>query len=325
MVRPRRPPSQSWRTFLANHVEQIRARISSWCRRRPAACCSFSSSSLTIGGGSCTSRSPRTRPPPDGAATPRSVPVERYTALLDPRSGSRVRGRRCDHRGDGHHRSADGPAITLAKRAHRTLHRIRATGVPRSRDRLPRCWLTARLETVRRVLRTIAHPFGARQGRAGVAGCLAVDGWEHHRRSAGRRLASSIRAARGLNERLWRHGLAFREQRIDCQSVSLRHHTNRCRPSNEDGGIRETPSCHSTPEMRIRERIEFLVGTADCSHSTRLTLQRPHLLKWPPRWRGWCVSSSKAEVVVARFASPTIQPPSMWFHDRVPFSTHRSR
>lgn len=64
LVRPRRPPSQSWRNFLANHVEQIRARISSWCRRRPAACCSFSSSSLTIGGGSCTSRSPRTRPPP---------------------------------------------------------------------------------------------------------------------------------------------------------------------------------------------------------------------------------------------------------------------
>src|SRR5262249_7216069 len=93
----------------------------------------------------------------------------------------------------------DSPSITVAKRAHRTVHRVRATGVPRSRDRLQRCGLTTHLETVRGVLRTIAHAFGARERRPGFAGRLAVDRWEDHRHSAGWRPPSSIRAPRGLN------------------------------------------------------------------------------------------------------------------------------
>jgi hypothetical protein len=40
MRRPRRPPSQTWRTFLTNHVGQLMAADSSWCRPRRAGCCS---------------------------------------------------------------------------------------------------------------------------------------------------------------------------------------------------------------------------------------------------------------------------------------------
>jgi len=38
-----RPPSQTWRAFLTNHLASAARWISSPCRRSPAACCSFSS------------------------------------------------------------------------------------------------------------------------------------------------------------------------------------------------------------------------------------------------------------------------------------------
>ena len=38
----RRPPSQTWRTFLANHVDQIMAADFFVARRRRTACCSCS-------------------------------------------------------------------------------------------------------------------------------------------------------------------------------------------------------------------------------------------------------------------------------------------
>ena len=37
MIRHRHPPSQRWRTFLANHSDRLWPRISSWCRPRRAA------------------------------------------------------------------------------------------------------------------------------------------------------------------------------------------------------------------------------------------------------------------------------------------------
>jgi hypothetical protein len=40
MAKRRRPPSHTWRTFLANHLHQIVAADFSWCRRRHGGCCS---------------------------------------------------------------------------------------------------------------------------------------------------------------------------------------------------------------------------------------------------------------------------------------------
>jgi hypothetical protein len=98
LVRPRPPPSQSWPTFLANHVHQIMAadfflvptatgRLLFVLRhaRAPApACCAcggYSASDCWL----------------DRAATSRGVPVERRTAVSDSRPGSRLR-RRPYHR-----------------------------------------------------------------------------------------------------------------------------------------------------------------------------------------------------------------------------------
>ena len=56
MARTTIPPSQSWRTFLANHVAQIAAPISSSSQRPRTDDCSCSSSSHTNVAGSFTSR-----------------------------------------------------------------------------------------------------------------------------------------------------------------------------------------------------------------------------------------------------------------------------
>jgi hypothetical protein len=54
MVRRRQPPSQTWRTFLRNHVGQMVAADFSSSRRRPAASCSSRSCWRTSAGASCT-------------------------------------------------------------------------------------------------------------------------------------------------------------------------------------------------------------------------------------------------------------------------------
>jgi putative transposase len=55
LVRHRRPPSQSWRTFLTNHIHQIMAADFFVVPTPPGACCSCSSGSRTTGGASSTS------------------------------------------------------------------------------------------------------------------------------------------------------------------------------------------------------------------------------------------------------------------------------
>jgi putative transposase len=39
MVRPRKPPSQTWRTFLANHAKDLVSLISLWFPRSLSGCC----------------------------------------------------------------------------------------------------------------------------------------------------------------------------------------------------------------------------------------------------------------------------------------------
>jgi hypothetical protein len=61
-TRRRRPPSQTWRTFLANHVDQIVAADFASSRPSHIACYSSWSSSPTNVAASFTSGSPRSRP-----------------------------------------------------------------------------------------------------------------------------------------------------------------------------------------------------------------------------------------------------------------------
>jgi len=61
MARCRRPPKQSWKTFLHNHAAGIAAMDLSWCRRSTSASSIFWSSSAIIGDGSYRSVSPLIR------------------------------------------------------------------------------------------------------------------------------------------------------------------------------------------------------------------------------------------------------------------------
>ena len=131
-MRHRRPPSQSWPTFLANHVQQI-------IRPPPTAC----------GARRGDDASDRRM---DRSATSRSVPMRRGAALSDSRSGSCLRGRSRDRGSDGDYPSAHGTTFAVAKRSHRTLYRIRAAGVPRSRHHLQRQRPTTHLEIVHGIL-----------------------------------------------------------------------------------------------------------------------------------------------------------------------------
>ena len=176
-MRHRRPPSQSWPTFLANHVQQI-------IRPPPTAC-----------GARCRGDDASDRRM-DRSATSRSVPMRRGAALSDSRSGSCLRGRSRDRGSDGDYPSAHGTTFAVAKRSHRTLYRIRAAGVPRSRHHLQRQRPTTHLEIVHGILRTVAHALGTSEGRTGFATCLTIDHWPNHCDSTGPRASSSVRGPR---------------------------------------------------------------------------------------------------------------------------------
>jgi hypothetical protein len=71
--RRRRPPSQTWRTFLTNHVTSLVSMDSSPFRRSRGWCYSCSCSSVTIAAESSTWRSPNTQQPhrrPNRSSTP---------------------------------------------------------------------------------------------------------------------------------------------------------------------------------------------------------------------------------------------------------------
>ena len=138
----------------------------------------------------------------DRSATSRSVPMRRGAALSDSRSGSCLRGRSRDRGSDGDYPSAHGTTFAVAKRSHRTLYRIRAAGVPRSRHHLQRQRPTTHLEIVHGILRTVAHALGTSEGRTGFATCLTDDHCRiiaipqvrglHHRYERGRVINSII-------------------------------------------------------------------------------------------------------------------------------------
>jgi hypothetical protein len=79
---------------------------------------------------------------------------------ITPPTAGRTRRRQCMSRKCSQRRA------DLLERVRRTVHRIRATRVSRSRHRVQRHWAPAADEAPLRLLRTITHSLVAEQGRA---------------------------------------------------------------------------------------------------------------------------------------------------------------
>jgi hypothetical protein len=198
MVRCRRPPSQTWRTFLANHVGQIMAAdffvvptatgrllfvlvILAHARRRIV-----HMADGTSDGGL------------DQSTAPRGVPVGGSSSIYGPRSRSRVR-RLGDHcKGHGDRGRFDGPTLPVAERVRRTVHRIRAARMSRSRRRVERDRTSAAHAPVSRLLRAIPNALVAEQGRADPAPERQARGWSSRGHPAGGRASPPVRTSGGL-------------------------------------------------------------------------------------------------------------------------------
>jgi hypothetical protein len=108
------------------------------------------------------------------------------------------RQRPCDRGRDGHYRGAHRAAVAVAKRRDRAVYWIRTPRVPRSRDHLDGRRLTASVDTLRRILRTLTDTFGAGQRHARLAANLNICRRQNHRHSPGGRPSPSIRAHRRI-------------------------------------------------------------------------------------------------------------------------------
>ena len=133
----RKPPSQTWRTFLKNHMKQTASMdfftVPTATFRVLFVFIVLSHDRRRIVRHGTPNRSM------DRTADSRSVSVGRSTAVPDPRSRCDLRQRhRRNHEGDGHRRSGDRAAITLAKSVCGAANRIDSPGVPGSHDRMER-------------------------------------------------------------------------------------------------------------------------------------------------------------------------------------------
>ena len=126
MVRPRRPPSQTWRTFLANHIGQVMAADFFVV---PTATCRLLFVLVILAHERRRVVHVAVTEHPTAAWTAQQLreafPWDRRAAISPP--GSRSRVRRLGEHGDsdGYPGSAHGAALTLAERVRRTVHRIR--------------------------------------------------------------------------------------------------------------------------------------------------------------------------------------------------------
>jgi putative transposase len=195
MVRPRRPPSQTWHTFLANHIGQVMAADFFVV---PTATCRLLFVLVILAHERRRVVHVAVTEHPTAAWTAQQLreafPWNR--AAISP-AGSRSRVPRLGEHddSDGYPGSAHGAALTLAERVRRTVHRLRATRVSRSRPRVQRHRTPAADEALLRLLRTITHSPVAEQGRADPSPDLGAGRWSRRGDPAGRRASSSVRVA----------------------------------------------------------------------------------------------------------------------------------
>jgi hypothetical protein len=191
----RRPPSQSWRPFLKNHMKQMASMdfftVPTALFRVLFVFVVLSHDRRRVVHFNVTETRDRRM---DRTADSRSVSVGRSAPVLDPRSRCNLRKRsyrsreRHGHKGSGH-----GGAIALAKSIRGAANRIHSPGVPGPRDCVEREVVAADPPKLLSLLRQIAHTFSLGQRCAGAESCPQAGERSYCRNSCGGRTSSSIR------------------------------------------------------------------------------------------------------------------------------------
>jgi len=201
LPRRRKPPSQTWRSFLENHVDTLVSvdfftvptvffHVPSCLRRsrpRPSAHSQHQRDQQPLGG-------------MDGEPNRADVPVGDRATLPAPRQGRYLwRGLSQSRQESGHQGSRDCPKVPLAKSICRTSDRDPTEGVAGSRHRDQRAASsTTAAHLPLRLLPWLSNPLVARQGLARTA-CSGATGDGRSYRAPGRgRSASPLHATSGV-------------------------------------------------------------------------------------------------------------------------------
>ena len=199
MLRSPRPPSQSWRTFLDNHISQLASVdfftiptvwfevlfmfvvLAHYRRRSPP---------LQRHGSSygCL----------DSTANPGGLPVRDRSKISPSRSRRHLRTRiPATNRSHGHCGSTRSSPVTLATCLCRTNHRLDSTRLSRPDDRLQPIITSPNSSFLPRLLSWVENSPFARQGRSGTAAGAASR--KNRRDPTGRRTSSPIRTTSRLS------------------------------------------------------------------------------------------------------------------------------
>ena len=200
LVRHPRPPSQTWRTFLANHADGLASIdllvVPTATFRVLYAFIVLRHERRRVVHFDVTSHPTAAWL---GATACRGVSVGNRTAIPDPRSRRGLWDDLPRSAGDDEHRrGADGATITVAERLCRARHRIDPAGMPRSCHCPERASPATDPVVLLRLLPPIPDPPFARQGLPRSASCLSAGCGQDCSFPATRRPSSSLRKARGL-------------------------------------------------------------------------------------------------------------------------------
>ena len=194
MVRSRKPPSQTWRTFLENHAKQL---VSIDFFTVPSIRFQVLYVFLVLAHDRRRILLQCDRPPDrgvDGTATARGISLCPTPALPAARPRCYLRG--CLPRTGarhGHLRSSVCTALTLAKSLRGASDWIDSTRVPRSCDRVPRSLVTANPQFVFRLLSPIENTSFLEEGLTGTTSHSASGNGVRGGATAGRWTASPLR------------------------------------------------------------------------------------------------------------------------------------
>src|SRR5215469_2206264 len=209
MVRQRRPPSQTWRTFLKNHARNLVSVdffvvptiafqllfvfvILDQERRRPLHFAVTSHPTAEWTARQLVQAFPWDNAPPLFGARPRRMLWRKV-----PRHSQ----------SDGHSRGSHSTAITLAECLCRVTDGLNSSGMPRPRHRIQRVRTAPYPERVLQILRTLPNAFVSRER----CSCWPPDRtsrtWPCDRDSPSRWPASSVYAQSRLIRRLYRSSL----------------------------------------------------------------------------------------------------------------------
>ena len=201
MVRHRRPPSQTWRTFLANHVGQI---VAADFFVVPTATCRLLFVLVLLAHERRRVVHVAVTDHPTAAWTAQQL---REAFPWDEAPRYLLRDRDHAFNGLGEHRDSDGyprnphrPTLAVAERVRRAVYRVRSPRVPRSRHRAARAaGLRRVLNAYVRLLPTLPDASCAGQRRACLAACRPASRWRHRGDPPARWPAPPLRTPRRID------------------------------------------------------------------------------------------------------------------------------